>query len=88
MALKFINLYAPITNSIVFICFSWDCQVAITRVKRKVYNRKSQHIQLRLRQLIDNDVMSLDFVRHERNLADSLTKPLVRRLVSETFRRI
>ena len=47
---------------------------------------ESQHIQLRLRQLTDNDVMSLDFVRSERNLADPLTKPLARRLVSETSR--
>ena len=38
--------------------------------------------------LIDNGVMSLDFVRSERNLADSLTKPLARRLVSKTSRRI
>ena len=36
-----------------------------------------------MRQLIDNGVMSLDFMRSERNLADPLTKPLARRLVSE-----
>ena len=41
-----------------------------------------------MRQLIDNGVMSLDFVRPERNLADSLTKPLARRLMSETLRGI
>ena len=41
-----------------------------------------------MRQLIDNGVMSLDFVRSERNLADPLTKPLARRLVSETSREI
>ena len=53
----------PFTNSVVSVYFPCDCQVAITRVKSKVYNGKSQHIQLRLRQLIDNDVMSLDFVK-------------------------
>ena len=41
-----------------------------------------------MRQLIDNGVMSLDFVRSERNLADPLTKPLARRLISETLKGI
>ena len=54
------------TNSIVSICFPYDCQIDITRVKIKVYNGKSHHIQLRLRQLIDNDIMSLDFVKLEK----------------------
>ena len=53
----------PFTNSVVFVCFPCDCQATITHVKSKVYNGKSRHIKLRLRQLIDNDVMSLDFVR-------------------------
>ena len=43
---------------------------------------------MRLRHLIDIDVMSLDFVRSKSNFADPLTKPLARRLVSETSRRI
>ena len=55
------------TNSVVSVCFPCDCQAVITRVKSKVYNGKSQHIQLRLRQLIDNDVMSLDFVKWEKS---------------------
>ena len=78
----------PFTNSIVFVCFPCDCQDTVTHVMSKVYNEKSRHIQLRLRQLIDNDVMSLDFVRFERNLTDPLTKPLARRLVRETSRGI
>ena len=57
----------PFTNSIVSVCFPCDCQAAITCVKSKVYNGKSLHIQLRLRQLIDNDVMSLDFVNWEKS---------------------
>ena len=76
------------TNSVVFVCFPCDCQAVITRVKSKVYNGKSRHIQLRLRQLINNDVMSLNFVRSKRNLANPLTKPLARRLVSKTSRGI
>ena len=54
------------TNSIVSVCSPCDCQTAITHVKSKVYNGKSRHIQLKLRQLIDNDVMSLDFVKWEK----------------------
>jgi hypothetical protein len=41
-----------------------------------------------VRQLIETSVLSMDFVRSERNLVDPLTKPLARRLVSETSRRI
>ena len=76
------------TNFFVSVCFPCDCQAVITRVKSKVYNGKSRHIQLRLRQLINNDVMSLNFVRSKRNLANPLTKPLARRLVSKTSRGI
>ena len=79
------------TNSIASICMHCDCQVAIARAKNKSYNGKSRHIRWRhniVRQLIDNGVMSLDFVRSKRNLANPLTKPLVRRLVSETLRGI
>ena len=79
------------TNSIASICMHCDCQVAIARAKNKIYNGKSRHIRWRhniVRQLIDNGVMSLDFVRSKTNLVDPLTKPLVRRLVSETSRGI
>ena len=79
------------TNSISSAYILCDCQAAIARAKNKIYNGKSQHIQLRhniVRQLIGNGVMSLDFVRLERNLAGPLTKPLARRLVSETSRGI
>ena len=77
------------TNS--SICIHCDCQAAIVRAKSKIYNGKNRHIRLRhniVRQLIDNGVMFLDFVRSERNLANPLTKPLARRLVSETSRGI
>ena len=79
------------TNSVASICMRCDCQAAIARANNKIYNGKSRHIQWRnniVRQLIDNGVMSLDFVRSERNLADPLTKPLARRLVREISRGI
>ena len=79
------------TNSITSICIHCDCQAAIARAKSKIYNGKNRHILLRhniMRQLIDNGVMYLDFVRSKRNLADPWTKPLARRLISETLRGI
>ena len=35
------------TNSIASVCIHCDCQAAIARAKNKIYNGKSQHIQLR-----------------------------------------
>ena len=62
------------TNSVISVCFPCDCQTTITCVKSKVYNGKNQHIQLRLRQLIDNDVMSLYFVKWEKSTYSIETK--------------
>lgn len=66
-----------------------DCQAAIGRAKNKSYNGKSRHIRLRhniVRQLLCDGIISLNFVRSELNLADPLTKPLSKRLVSNTSR--
>ena len=66
-----------------------DSQAAIGRAMNKSYNGKSRHIRLRhniVRQLLDDGVISLNFVRSEVNLADPLTKPLGRKLVYETSR--
>ena len=54
-----------------------------------VYNGKRRHIRIRhdsVRELLKNGVNSLEFVRSERNLADSLTKGLTRKLVFESSR--
>lgn len=66
-----------------------DSQAAIARAKNKTYNGKNRHIRLRhniVKQLLENGVISIDFVRSELNLADPLTKPLSRRQVSDTSR--
>ena len=58
------------------------CQAAIAKIKSEIYNRKSRHICLRhsvMQQLLESDVVSLNFVRSELNLADPLIKPLDRR---------
>ena len=39
-----------------------------------------------MRQLLETEVISLDFVRLELNLANPLTKPLNRKLVEQTSR--
>ena len=62
-----------------------DCQPVIARAKNKIYNGKSRHIRLRhkiVRQLIENNVISMDFARLEKNLVDPMMMALARMLVS------
>ena len=64
-----------------------DCQAAIARANSKIYNGKSRHIRLRhniVRHLLTDGVITIDFVRSEKNLADPLTKGLSKGLVIET----
>ena len=51
------------------------------------YNEKSRHIRLRhkiVKQLLDDGIISLDYVRSELNINDPFTKPLGRKLVENT----
>ena len=53
----------------------------------QLYNGKKRHIRLRhaiIRSLIRNNVISLEYVKSERNIADPLTKGLCRKLVLES----
>ena len=55
-----------------------DNQATIVRAKNKIYNGKSRHIRLRhkiVKQLLDDGIISLDYVRSELNISDPLTKP-------------
>ena len=64
-----------------------DSQAAICVAKNSVYNGKKRHIRVRhesVRQFIVNGVVSLDFVRSEKNLADPFTKGLSHRMVVES----
>lgn len=66
-----------------------DSQAAIGVAKNSVYNGKKRHIRIRhgvVKQLLKNGVISLDYVRSERNLADPFTKGLSRRVVLESSR--
>ena len=63
-----------------------DSQAAIGVVSNCVYNGKKRHIRVKhesVRQFTMNDVIVLEFVRTERNLADPFTKKLRRKLVLE-----
>lgn len=64
-----------------------DSEATMSRALNKVYNGKSRHISLRhafVREMLNNDVVSIVFVRTHKNLADPFTKPLARDLVSLT----
>ena len=66
-----------------------DSQAAIGVTHNSVYNGKRRHIRIRhsaVKQLLKHGVISLQYVRSEKNLADPLTKGLTRRVVLETSR--
>ena len=65
----------------------YDFQAAISIAKNKTFNGKNKHIHLRhevVKQLLKNEIISIDYVKSEVNLADPLTKPLGRKLILET----
>ena len=54
-----------------------DSQATMSRAFNKIYNGKSRHIALRhqyIRQLISDGIITVDYVRSCKNLADPLTK--------------
>ena len=64
-----------------------DCQLAISIAKNKTLNGKNRHIRLRhevVKQLLKDEIISIDYVKSEVNLADPVTKPLGRKLILET----
>ena len=61
-----------------------DNQAIIVRAKTKIYNEKSRHIRLRhkiVKQLLDDGIISLDYMRSKFNVSDLLANPLGRKLV-------
>ncbi|KAL0448657.1 UNVERIFIED_CONTAM: hypothetical protein Slati_1422100 [Sesamum latifolium] len=76
-------------GSIVPVSLHCDSQVAIRISKNYAYNGKRRHIRIRhgaVKELLKNWIISLDYVRSERNLADPLTKGLTRRIIFESSR--
>ena len=69
----------------------YDNQAIIARARNKIYNGKSRHIRLRhkiVKQLLDGGIISLDYMGSEINISDPLTKPLLRKLVEKTSRKV
>ncbi|GKC93956.1 hypothetical protein Tco_1159398 [Tanacetum coccineum] len=61
-----------------------DSAATLAKAYSQMYNEKSRHLGVRhsmIRELITNGVVSIEFVRSQRNLADHLTKKLARDLV-------
>lgn len=79
-----IPLWGKPTPSISMHC---DSQAAIGVANNRSYNGKRRHIRLRhgiVRNLIRNNVISLEYVKTERNIADPFTKGLCRKMVLES----
>ncbi|KAL0373139.1 UNVERIFIED_CONTAM: Retrovirus-related Pol polyprotein from transposon TNT 1-94 [Sesamum calycinum] len=79
----------PMWGSSVPVSIHCNSQAAIGIAKNYAYNGKMRHIRIRhgaLKELLKNGIISLEYVRSERNLADPLTKGLTRRIILETSR--
>ncbi|GKC86778.1 zinc finger, CCHC-type containing protein, partial [Tanacetum coccineum] len=64
-----------------------DSVATLAKAYSQMYNGKSRHLGVRhsmIRELIMNGVISIEFVRSQQNLADHLTKGLVRDLVNKS----
>ncbi|GJV66969.1 zinc finger, CCHC-type containing protein [Tanacetum coccineum] len=61
-----------------------ECVATLAKAYSQMYNEKSRHLGVRhsmILELITNEVVSIEFVRSQQNLADHLTKGLARDLV-------
>ena len=71
------------------ICIHCHSQSAIERAQSHIYNSKSRHIRRRhntVRQLLSNGIMTIEYIRSKKNIADPLTKGLTREQVSKSSR--
>ncbi|KAL2232670.1 UNVERIFIED_CONTAM: Retrovirus-related Pol polyprotein from transposon RE2 [Sesamum indicum] len=79
----------PLWRSTVLVSLHYDFQATIGIAKNYAYNGKKRHFRLRheaIKELLKNGIISLDYVRSERNLADPLMKGLTRRIIFESSR--
>ncbi|GJR72299.1 retrotransposon protein, putative, ty1-copia subclass [Tanacetum coccineum] len=66
-----------------------DSQSTLLRAYNKVYNGKSRHISLRhayIKELISNGIITIEYIRSCKNLADPFTKGLPKDIVFGTTR--
>ncbi|KAK4382271.1 Retrovirus-related Pol polyprotein from transposon TNT 1-94 [Sesamum angolense] len=74
----------PMWGSSIPVSIHCDSQAAIGIAKNYAYNGKRRHIRIRygaVKELLKNGIISLEYVRSERNEADPLTKGLTRRII-------
>ncbi|GJU83884.1 zinc finger, CCHC-type containing protein [Tanacetum coccineum] len=79
------------SKPIVHISIRCDCAATLAKAYSQMYNGKSRHLGVRhsmIRELITNEVISIEFVRLQQNLADHLTKGLARDLVIKSAERM
>ncbi|KAL0413045.1 UNVERIFIED_CONTAM: Copia protein [Sesamum radiatum] len=79
----------PLWGSSVPVSLHCDSQTAIGIAKNYAYNGKRRHRRIRhgvVKELLKGEIIFLEYVRSERNLADPLTKVLTRRIILETSR--
>ncbi|KAL0381105.1 UNVERIFIED_CONTAM: hypothetical protein Sangu_0174800, partial [Sesamum angustifolium] len=79
----------PLWGSSVPISLHCDSQAAIGIAKNYAYNGKRRNIRIRhgaMEEVLKNRIISLDYVRSEKNLVDPLRKGLTRRIILETSR--
>uniref|UniRef100_A0A2N9IZW8 Reverse transcriptase Ty1/copia-type domain-containing protein n=1 Tax=Fagus sylvatica TaxID=28930 RepID=A0A2N9IZW8_FAGSY len=76
-----IELWPQLISAISIYC---DSQATMSKAYSKIYNGKSRHISLRheyVRQLLEDGVISIVYVKSSGNLADPFTKSLSRDMV-------
>ena len=67
------------------ICIHCDSKSVIGRAQSHMYNVKSRHIRRRhntIRQLLSNEIISIDYMKLKENIANLLTKGLSREQVN------
>ena len=73
-----IKLWPQPMSAILLHC---DSEATMSRAFSKIYNGKSRHVSLRheyIRQLISDGIITVVYVKSHNNLADPLTKGLLR----------
>ena len=69
---------------VLVVCIYYDSQASSGKAKNVMYNGKSRHIRRRhntVRQLLLNEIISIDYVKSKENIADPLTKGIPRELI-------
>ncbi|KAL0424024.1 UNVERIFIED_CONTAM: hypothetical protein Sradi_0937200, partial [Sesamum radiatum] len=79
----------PLWGSFEPVSLHYDLQAAIEIAKNYTYNGKRRHINIihgAVKDLSKIEIISLDYVRSERDFADPLTMGLTRRIILDTSR--